>query len=157
MADAKFSFQEKNRVYQPAWMSPEGDFWQRYLPLLLTLIRSLFYKHSAEYIHFAKKKIMHESLKNIFQQQYLIWKKKHYYRMLIWFPVQLSQRTRRRETGRLLTCGLLPFCCGSSLRERCRLLICPPWSVEWRCVLKLSPIFLSCLLCCCWYQKILFH
>ena len=26
MADAKFSFQERNRVYQPAWMSPEGNF-----------------------------------------------------------------------------------------------------------------------------------
>jgi acyl-CoA-binding protein len=24
MADAKFSFQEKGRVYYPAWMSPEG-------------------------------------------------------------------------------------------------------------------------------------
>ena len=26
MADAKFSFQEKGRIYQPAWMSPEGKF-----------------------------------------------------------------------------------------------------------------------------------
>jgi hypothetical protein len=24
MADAKFSFQEKGRVYYPAWMSPDG-------------------------------------------------------------------------------------------------------------------------------------
>lgn len=24
MADAKFSFQEKGRIYSPAWMSPEG-------------------------------------------------------------------------------------------------------------------------------------
>jgi len=24
MADAKFSFQEKARVYYPGWMSPEG-------------------------------------------------------------------------------------------------------------------------------------
>jgi integrin-linked kinase len=24
MADAKFSFQEKGRIYYPAWMSPEG-------------------------------------------------------------------------------------------------------------------------------------
>jgi len=26
MADAKFSFQEKARVYYPGWMSPEGKY-----------------------------------------------------------------------------------------------------------------------------------
>lgn len=26
MADSKFSFQEKGRVYYPAWMSPEGKY-----------------------------------------------------------------------------------------------------------------------------------
>lgn len=25
MADAKFSFQEKGRIYYPAWMSPDGN------------------------------------------------------------------------------------------------------------------------------------
>lgn len=25
MADAKFSFQDKGRLYYPAWMSPEGS------------------------------------------------------------------------------------------------------------------------------------
>lgn len=29
MADAKFSFQEKGRVYYPAWMSPEGKLITR--------------------------------------------------------------------------------------------------------------------------------
>jgi len=27
MADAKFSFQEKARVYYPGWMSPEGKYF----------------------------------------------------------------------------------------------------------------------------------
>jgi len=26
MADAKFSFQEKARIYYPGWMSPEGKY-----------------------------------------------------------------------------------------------------------------------------------
>lgn len=26
MADTKFSFQEKGRLYSPAWMAPEGEY-----------------------------------------------------------------------------------------------------------------------------------
>ena len=33
MADAKFSFQEKGRVYYPAWMSPEGNKYIYFLKL----------------------------------------------------------------------------------------------------------------------------
>jgi hypothetical protein len=36
MADAKFSFQEKGKMYQPAWIAPEVQWYS------CSLIRSLF-------------------------------------------------------------------------------------------------------------------
>lgn len=38
MADAKFSFQEKGRIYSPAWMSPEGKFDLELPPKAISLV-----------------------------------------------------------------------------------------------------------------------